>query len=249
MRLTGKPVVIDAHNAGLFPLDGSSTFLTELTNWTVMRAKITIVSNEALAAHVKGLLGTPAILPDPLPIFETNLPRFRVKGRRNVLSICTWAADEPFLETIAAAKFLEQGTIMYVTGDDRGRLKKLPELPSNVELTGFLSEEAFVSLLHTVDVVIDLTTREDCLVCGAYESVSAGVPLVLSDTTALRNYFGDAALYCDNTSEDIATKINSVLKHHTNHVFLTEKAKSRISTEWLAQKVKLEAMLHALEIN
>ena len=48
---------------------------------------------------------------------------------------------------------------------------------------------------------------EDCLVCGAYEALAAGKPLVLSRTRALRDYFGTAALLTDNTIDGIAASV------------------------------------------
>ena len=52
-----------------------------------------------------------------------------------------------------------------------------------------------------------LTTREDCLNCGAYEAVSALKPGLLSDKKALRQYFDKGFVYTDNSIDDIKSKI------------------------------------------
>ena len=54
---------------------------------------------------------------------------------------------------------------------------------------------------------MDLTTLEDCLLCGAYEALAAGKPLVISNTRALADYFGAAAILTDNTPEAISERV------------------------------------------
>jgi len=66
----------------------------------------------------------------------------------------------------------------------------------------------YISLLRSCDLVMDLTTRQACMVCGGYEAVAAGTPLLLSDTEVLRKYFNRGCLYTDNTAVDIAAKLN-----------------------------------------
>ena len=48
---------------------------------------------------------------------------------------------------------------------------------------------------------------QNCLVCGAYEAVALGKPLILSDTYALRNYFYKGAIYTENRAHSIANSI------------------------------------------
>ena len=58
---------------------------------------------------------------------------------------------------------------------------------------------------------MDLTTRENCLVCGAYEAMAAKKPVVLSDTTALREYFHKGAVFSGNHSVALAKSITDTL--------------------------------------
>ena len=60
-------------------------------------------------------------------------------------------------------------------------------------------KDEYVSMLYSVDATIDLTNRENCLVCGAYESVAAGKPMILSKTQALMEYFNKGAVYVEHT--------------------------------------------------
>ena len=64
-------------------------------------------------------------------------------------------------------------------------------------------------MLLSVDVIIDLMTRQDCLAGGAYEAVAAGTPLIVSNSEVLRRQFSSGTLFTDNTSEDLARKITT----------------------------------------
>ena len=98
--------------------------------------------------------------------------------------VCTYQADEPFREVIEAGRLLPESVQTYVTGNHT-QVPHLPEIPSNVHLTGFLPDHDYEeALLNRADVVVDLTSMEDCLVCGGYEAVAIGKPLVTSDTAA-----------------------------------------------------------------
>lgn len=206
-RFAPVTTIIDAHNAGLCPAEGESFFRQRLADWLMRHGHLTIVTNQSLADLVTRKGGTAMVIPDPLPSFPDAVDRLELRGRKNALFICTWASDEPYVECLMAAAHLPDDVVLYVTGSGGDRAKKIDSIPSNVELTGFVPEEEFIRLLHSVDVAIDLTERENCLVCGAYEAMSATVPMVLSDKDALRSYFRCAALYCEHNPESIADSI------------------------------------------
>jgi hypothetical protein len=64
-------------------------------------------------------------------------------------------------------------------------------------------------MLSSADLVVDLTLVDNCLVCGAYESVAAGVPLVLSAHDASRDLFHDGAHFTDNTAGSIEREVRA----------------------------------------
>jgi glycosyltransferase involved in cell wall biosynthesis len=100
----------------------------------------------------------------------------------------------------------------YITGNHkkyRDIDKITSNLPSNVTLTGFLSEEDYQDLLHSADVVIVITTQEYTLTCGAYEAVSLEKPMILGDTQTIREYFFSGALYTSSLPSDLAEKIEA----------------------------------------
>lgn len=207
-KLTGLPVVVDAHNAGIFPPGRPNGILGRAARYIIRNTPLTIVTNESLSRYVSSIGGRAAILPDPLPdLGNVETPSSKPRGF-NIAFICSWADDEPYGQVINASRHLNDNVSVYITGRSNGRERPYEPIPDNVILTGYLADEQFTSLLHRSDLIVDLTTRDDCLVCGAYEAVSVGRPLLLSDTRALREYFNKGAVYTNNTVKDIAEKIN-----------------------------------------
>ena len=242
-RLTRTPVVVDAHNAGVMPFEGRRAWANLLIKLIFRAARLTIVSNPALQAPVERAGGRAFALPDPMPsIGGSGVPG--TAGPAQVLFICTWAPDEPYLEVIEAARLLGDGVTVHITGRSHGReLAYGRPLPPNVVLTGFLPEHDYESLLRRSDVVIDLTTREDCLVCGAYEAMAVGRPLLVSDTRALRAYFDRGTLYTDNTAGDIAARVREALGRLPALAAEMAALREARTAEWSARIASLEREL------
>jgi glycosyltransferase involved in cell wall biosynthesis len=205
------PVVVDAHNSGVYPFEGRRTWATKLSFFLFRNAGLTIVTNQALGNYVKQHGGHACILPDPIPDIPQPAQIRKLAGKFNILFICTWAEDEPYAEVIRAASTVEHGTVIYVTGNSRGKEYAAGNiLPDNVVLTGFLPEQQFQEILWSCDAVMDLTTRDNCLVCGAYEAVAAGKPVLLSDTKALRSYFKRGAAFTRNDVISLTRAIDEI---------------------------------------
>jgi glycosyltransferase involved in cell wall biosynthesis len=211
-----RKIVVDEHNAGLFPLDGKNRLLNIIANYIVRRADIVIVTNVALYDYCKKLGGKPIIVPDPLPELPSAEIATKNQDPFQILFICTWASDEPIQEVMeACSHFSENDIKVLVTGNPKGMSQK--DAPACVKLTGFISKKDYFEHLTSSDAVVVLTKRENCLNCGAYEAVSAGKPGILSNTEALRTYFNAGFLYADNTVEDIKQKLVN-LKENSQHL-------------------------------
>jgi glycosyltransferase involved in cell wall biosynthesis len=213
-KLAGAMVIVDAHNGGIDPLDGSSSLLTRLARRALRKSDLVIVTNQALAQRVERMGAKAFVLCDPIPDFPAapaHEPENAQPSAQRVVAICTWAADEPYPELIRAAALLPRDCELAITGRPRLPANQSAGLPPNIRTTGFVSDAEYIELLRTADVVVDLTTRENCLLCGAYEAVSLHKPLVVSDTMALRELLGDAAIYCTNEAESIASAILTAL--------------------------------------
>ncbi len=246
-RLTGIPIVMDAHNAGVYPFEGLRPWANHIARFLFRAADLTLVSNEALASYVERSGGQAFVLPDPLPDFSSPLVSSPELSSRRVLFICTWATDEPYVEVIRSARQIDRNVAIYITGNSRGReaAAGLP-MPDNIVLTGYLGDSEYEELLRTCDLVIDLTTRKDCLVCGAYEAVAAERPLIVSDTQALRGYFNRGTLYTNNQAADIADKIKQALEHKPDLIREMQELKATKIREWALLKQALEERLQGL---
>lgn len=235
-------VVVDAHNSGLMPLAGRSGALNAVARYAMRHAYLTIVTNEGLRALVEANGGRVAILPDRLPAMGAGRPQ-RLRGARNLVFICTYADDEPFREVLEAARLLPADWVVHVTGNpDRAGLE--PEaVPANVELTGFLAEEDFVGLLRAADAIVDLTTREHCLVCGAYEAVALGKVPVLSDTAALRAWFGEVAIMTGHSPPELASAMRRAVEEKAVREAGADARRLAMEARWQEHFVQLCAVL------
>ncbi|MEZ4600294.1 MAG: hypothetical protein R2940_10960 [Syntrophotaleaceae bacterium] len=235
-------VCVDAHNAGLFPAEGKSRFLLLLARIVQKCADITIVTNKNLQVFVEKNGGRGVVLPDRIPTFF-NTRTLQLKGRLNLLFICTFSSDEPYQAVFDAAAELPEDFIIYVTGNYRKKHIEPKNLPPNVILTGFVPEKEFLDLLNSVDATIDLTTRENCLVCGAYETVAVEKILIISDTAALREYFQRGAVYVDNTASGIRRGIEIVNSKRKILQKEVVELKSFLNADWDNKRAVLETTI------
>jgi glycosyltransferase involved in cell wall biosynthesis len=180
------------------------------------------------------------VLPDKLPDIR---PRATVPAgpTRSVVFVCTYAPDEPFREVIEAARGIDPTVTVFVTGSYR-RVEPLHP-PDNVYLTGFVSERDYVALLQSADAIVDLTSIDDCLVCGAYEAVALGKPLVTSDTTALREYFNRGTVYSKHDSQSLAAAISYALEHSDALAAEMRTLRVELTRSWAGQRDALRRLL------
>ncbi|SDW60029.1 glycosyltransferase [Marinobacter mobilis] len=199
-------LVMDAHNAGVYPLEGRFKLLQALARWLIRGVDLTIVTNSHLAEIVKEVGGEFFVLSDPIPKISCA-DRKCSYPKEYILFICTWAEDEPYIEVLEAIRSLSKLDIdLRVTG-------KAPDSivhrfkDRNIILEGFVSEKNYEALLCNAKLVIDLTTRSNCLVCGAYEAAAVGRPAILSDDKTTREVFSNGFVFTKNNEHDIARVI------------------------------------------
>ncbi|HPW68754.1 MAG TPA: hypothetical protein PLA82_04745 [Deltaproteobacteria bacterium] len=241
-KAAGFRVCVDAHNAGLFPAEGRSPRLMRMSAYIQRRSDLTLVTNRDLHEQVKTNQGRPFIIQDRIPDIPRTPPA-ALKGRHNILFICSYAEDEPYRLVFDAAHRLDPGVHIYVTGNYRKKNIDPGLLPANVSLTGYIPEERYVEMLNSVDATIDLTEREGCLVCGAYESVAVEKPQILSDTRALRRYFHKGAVYTQHTAEGIRDSIHALLNNRERLKREARELKEQRSKEWEVKRSALALLL------
>jgi glycosyltransferase involved in cell wall biosynthesis len=246
-RVRRRPVIIDAHNAGLTPLEGRSALMMSAAAFAARHASLTIVSNAALMPIVDSYGGRPFVLPDPIPELPTGVSPDHRADTRRVLFICTYASDEPYAAVVQAARAFVGAAEIYITGRLKAEHDELRRsAPPNVIFTGFVPEGRFVGLLHAADVVMDLTTRDNCLVCGAYEGVAAGKPLILSDSRATREYFSRGVVYTDNTPESIERCLREALAERDRLADEIAQLRTRLIDDWTRRSEILKQQIAKL---
>jgi len=235
--LWGFRLVVDAHNEAVTPFVHDAAWVRAMSRWLLRRACLTIVTNEELAERVRQQNGKPFVLPDPLPVTPPDLPT--ASGHPPyVVVVCTYAPDEPLAEIFAAARALPEVQFRVTGNPWRCAPALLASRPANVEPTGFLHEHSYWALLAASQAVLDLTGMPDCLVCGAYEALAVGVPMILSDNPAGRRLFGQVAVFTDTTPAGIATAIKAALVKPRNQA-----AALQYAAQWRTQMLRLRSTL------
>jgi len=225
-------VVVDAHNEGLTPFGSKHSWLLPIYDMIQKWAALTIVTNSELATMVSENGGQPFILEDKIPKLYNPNP-IRLKGSYNLVFVCTFERDEPYTEVIQAASLLEPSICLHITGRcEKAPFDLIKQSPSNVVFTGFLPDQNYLNLLYSCDIVIDLTLMQNCLVCGAYEAVALGKPMILSDTEALRRYFSKGAVYTENTAQEIANAITYALQNKESLAREISVLKTELELQW-----------------
>jgi glycosyltransferase involved in cell wall biosynthesis len=219
--------VIDSHTGAFYGKWERYLFVHRFLS---RRALATIVTNESLRARVEPWGANVLILEDRVPDLEPGKANAGNKSF-TVGVICSFADDEPIDEIIAAARLLPDFSF-NLTGRVPPTLKRrLDSLPPNVVLTGYLPRSDYIALLHRADALMVLVKQDFTLLCGAYEAVAVGKPLITSDWPVLRNYFSSGTVYVDNSPEGIRDGVQRVAQ-----------CKEQLSGE-------MQQLRHSLELN
>ena len=169
----GYKLIADLHNEAVEPFNCSAAWYRALVGRIRRVADLSLVSNEFLKDVVDTTGGRAFVLPDQIPAMSPAREGAADTARRQVVFVCTYAPDEPYLEVIEAGRLMGPSLTLHVTGDHR-RLKPAAQVPPHVHLTGYVPEQEYQQLLHEADVIVDLTQMENCLVCGATLATPTG---------------------------------------------------------------------------
>jgi glycosyltransferase involved in cell wall biosynthesis len=120
--------------------------------------------------------------------------------------------------------------------------------PENVYFTGYLSDDDYWEILCSVNLIIDLTHRDNCLVCGAYEAAAIGKPMILSDTTALRKYFRKGYVFTKNNPDDIVKSVNYAMDNIEELTRLITDFKGEIDADWEGYSQSLSNILRDFQM-
>ncbi|HGY1288711.1 TPA: glycosyltransferase [Raoultella ornithinolytica] len=191
-----KPYVIgDFHNSALRP----KWFHFPLVRTSLNKIDALIAHNEQVRYELiqKKISSSIIIVLEDMP-FSYSSSDAKVE-KNTVLFPCSFDIDEPLDVVIQAAKKIPH-IKFNITGNFAGKVSQdiIDASPANVNFTGYLSKEAFDMLFFESDVILGLTTRDNVQLSVSNEALSADKPMVLSNTTTLKDLFGDAAVFVDS---------------------------------------------------
>jgi glycosyltransferase involved in cell wall biosynthesis len=231
---------IDSHTAAFISLRWN--WSAGLHRWLSSRAQVTIVHNTSQEKIVDRWGCRYCVLDDPVEDF-VDVEHFSFDGQFNVVVVSSFDADEPLDIVFDAAAGLANITF-YVTGDySRIAPTLLKKKPDNCLLTGYISNRQYAGLLQGADVIIDLVSNGETLLCGAFEAVSAGTPLIVSDWPVLRECFPMGTVYVPNTVEGVRAGVHQALREqvqlHQEILLLREQHQ----VEWMRKFAVLKRLL------
>jgi glycosyltransferase involved in cell wall biosynthesis len=205
--MTRRPFVLDSHPSG-FGLKGKAVLakLQPVHAVLARRARAVLVTTEEFVARVNGWGGRGLVVHEA----PVEFPARRRPSEPVVLFVGVYASDEPVDVVVEAARLLPEVSFR-ITGDlDRAPAGLAESLPPNIELVGYLRGADYLQEVVTSSLVLTLTTEPNSIMRSGYEAVYAGVPLVLTDTPALRETF-PFGFFCANTGTAVAAAIQDCL--------------------------------------
>lgn len=213
-KIYNVQVVVDAHNSGVFPAEGKYPLLNFINRRLLKWSDLVIVTNENLGNRTGADY---VVCTDPLP--DINLDVQPIEN--DVLVVCSWADDEPIEEYIEASRNFPNLEFNF-TGNHKKYSKTL-KVPKNCRILGFVSEQQYYAYMAGAKLILDMTKRDNCLVCGAYEAIAMNKIVIVTDNYTNRVVFGSAVLYAQCESVSIAEAIeNFFQQRHVMNVNLNE---------------------------
>jgi glycosyltransferase involved in cell wall biosynthesis len=242
-------IIVDAHTPIKVYRGAEKAIYDQLTRFVYRHAAFVIVTNDDLAQLLRCIHPKAAffVLPDKIPDFKAKTND--ALAGPCILSICTFAEDEPYHEVFKAARMLADVTFI-ITGSIKKLLKTVRDtLPANVRLTDYLDDADYVSLLFSVEIIMDLTSVDHCMVCGAYEAVAAGKPLILSNKKVLRDYFNQGVVFTENHADSICRSIQTAFKDQERLREEIISLRAKRNDEWWKKWLNISLLLQRTSMN
>ena len=239
-------LIIDAHNAGVVWYGAGRCFFQPVLKMLHRYANITIVTNEPLSEIVIDNGGFPLILPDAIPDFnQLNRGQVFSTGEQFIVTfINTFSSDEPYQEIFDASKNLPNNILIYTTGNVEkvGGIRQF-DCAESVVFKGYIPDDEYLNLLSRSHCIIDLTTRDNCLVCGAYEALALGIPMVLSDSVVTRQLFNKGVAYAKADAISIREAILDIMENHAKYQKQLLILRDEFQVEWDLSIKKLRKLI------
>ena len=237
-------LVIDAHNTAIRHLQ-SGGLLKLLASYALRHADMVIVSNQQIAQTLSTYRINATVLPDKIPhIPQRQLGRDWVHlPRPFVVLIATFAPDEPIDTFIKGVQLATQPITLFVTGQCSKAKNLLHHASTQIIFTDYLTYPQYEGLIQNADLLVDLTTLDNCLVCGAYEALAVGVPALVSDNAATREMFKKGFIFAKNSPLDYAQAIGKFFENRNLLKKEITDYRHEFTSLWSLNKEQIERLL------
>lgn len=238
LRRNSVFLIGDFHNSALRPKWFNFPFVRSALN----RIDILVAHNEQVKTELiyKGINKRNVFVLEDMPFSYSTGNSEPVKN--TILFPCSFDVDEPLDVVLCAAKELPHITF-NITGNHNGKISPdvIKLAPDNVIFTGYLTKKAYDDLFLSSSVILGLTTRDNVQLSVSNEALSADKPMVLSDTTTLRNLFGDAAIFVESLDAKSISMGCVYAVEHTQELHVKTKIlKSERKNRWKYQAEKIK---------
>lgn len=239
--------VIDAHNVMFDYLLSRNILVNNLIKFSLKKADLVMVSNSLLVPALGIFKEKAMVLPDKVPTITRHSPRpwFSQLKRPVITLISSFAPDEPIENFLLASQAFELPHVLLVTGQRKKAAALLKYESASLRFVDYLPKEDFEAILAGSDLLVDLTTRLDCLVCGAYEALAVGVPILLSDSAALREVFAEA-LFAKNDIQDYLRALREFFKEPIHFQSRIRALKDPFEKRWQEAFQKVQQRMEAM---
>jgi glycosyltransferase involved in cell wall biosynthesis len=204
-RLTGTSVWCDAHS-GAFNDERWRRF-ARANRFVLQRCAGTVLASARLGRELESTdrLRTLVVASPPLRLRD-RAP----ESRALIVATLGWAWDEPVGALLAAAASVPDIEIL-LTGRAPRDVQRAA--PANCTFSGWLPRDEYRDLLARATAVICLTTRDSTMQNGACEAAEHGIPMILSGTRALREYFdtGGVVFVADHAPDTLAEAMRTIV--------------------------------------
>lgn len=242
--ITRRPFGLDCHTAAF--THPRFRRLQWLQAAVERRAAINIVHNQHLHDTVTSRGGQAIIVGDVPVIYEVGGDVFELSEKPNVVAVCSFNPDEP-IEAIIEAARQTPDVQFYMTGNPKHLSDATKaNIPANLVLTGFVSDDAYGSLIRNSDIVMSLTTRDHTMLRGAWEAIYQGTPVIVSDWAILQQAFDRGAVHVDNSPESISAGINTILGDKPRYESEAKKSRLQRINRWQSIRDTLKQSLRII---
>jgi len=243
-KIFKKKIIVDTHTKEW------KTLFDRFWYWNrfiMNKSNMVIVTNQYLINKLAYDDVNFFVLQDRIPVLPKYKKMALEKSGFNIGVVNTFSDDEPIDQILITAKSLPYINF-YITGNTAHAKKHfLKNKPENVFFTGFLPENKYIGLLRAVDAVMVLTTRNYTVLSGAYEAISIGKPIIISDWPVLRKYFNMGAVYTNNNWKSIKKAIELAIKNRGKLDREIRILRNKHLEEW-NEKIEIlkDRMMHSL---